>query len=130
MTLRIETYVADSQIEGTGLFAGEDIAKGTLVWEHDPNVEGFITIDQFATLRDPITIDFVSKYFCFDDDKSSWIKTIDNAKYMNHSGNPNLDSVTKYQDFAIRDILKGEELTVDYRKICDILKDMEEFGEI
>jgi SET domain-containing protein len=124
MTLRVNTYIAKSEIEGLGLFAAQDIPKGTIVWQHDPIIEGYITINQFSTVHDQIVIDYVRKYFCYDDKESAWIRTIDSAKYMNHSSTPNLNSVTKYLDIADRDILKGEELTVDYRKICDILKEI------
>ena len=63
--------------------------------------------------------------YCLFDEKGYFVpahgfKSIDLSLCLNHSDNPNLISVDDGAYFiATRDILNGEELTVDYGTICD-----------
>jgi hypothetical protein len=45
----------------------------------------------------------------------TYVLCSDNAKFMNHSDEPNVDSGGVTEDVALRDIQPGEELTCDYR---------------
>jgi hypothetical protein len=49
----------------------------------------------------------------------------DGAKYINHSCTPNLVESTdgSHRTYAAKDIEAGEELTIDYRTICQFSKD-------
>ena len=94
---------------GTGLFAAQDIARGTVVWKFDPSVDSATEATADADMFYP----YVSKQ------TGRLITPGDDARHINHSSTPNLG--TRYEDgieedinFALRDIKTGEELTLDY----------------
>ena len=109
--------VRRSPIQGRGVFARVPIKKGTRVIEY----EGERITDEEANDR------------YFDDDRKkrhhTFLFTVDErrvidatrvgneAKYINHSCDPNCESVVERRRFfiyATRDIAAGEELTYDY----------------
>jgi uncharacterized protein len=45
-----KTFVQDSSIEGKGVFAGEDIAKGDIVWKFDPHHDLTLSQEDFEKL--------------------------------------------------------------------------------
>lgn len=107
--LLVSTYVARSKIEGNGLFAREFIPKGTLVWEFNPKFDREFTEEDLNNLPE-IAKDFVKKYSYKDQVTGNYILSSDNAKFMNHSSNPNIDINNK----ASKDIYPGEEITCNY----------------
>lgn len=94
---------------GTGLFAAEPIAKGTIVWKFNPSVDSATASSDDADMF----YSYISKQ------TGRLITPRDDARHINHSETPNLG--TRYEDgveedinFALRDIETGEELTLDY----------------
>lgn len=116
MTLRVKTRVAVSSIHGLGLFAAEPIAKGAVVWQHDPWLDGWVEPRDLSSI-DQIHVDH---FMCWDESRQAWIRAMDNVNWMNHSSHPNLNTPNKYIHIASRDIDEGEELTVNYQDICDL----------
>ncbi len=119
--LLVKTYIAPSKIEGIGLFAGEDIKKGTLTWKYEPNFDYALSPGQVEKMPD-LTKNFIKRYGTLSVESGLYIMCGDDARFTNHSNRPNLDAVKKDGEqekvaIANRDIKKGEELAIDYRVI-------------
>lgn len=115
--LLVRTYVAPSVIQGLGLFAGEPIAAGTIVWKHDPVFDIVVHEDELRRLSPPALEQFM-KYSYYDDGLGGFVLCFDDARFMNHSTEPNLDdssTVTR----ALVDIAHGDELTCNYAAFDD-----------
>lgn len=117
--MRVKTFLAVSPIEGAGigLFAGERIKKGDILWEFDPFFDREFTEEDLAKAEHPIMRSFLKTY-CFKFN-NKYFFCADNGRFFNHSDNPNcysadftFDHVGKTR--AKRDIEIGEELTDDY----------------
>ncbi len=107
----VKTTTGPSKIQGTGLFADEFIPKGTDIWRFSPDVD--TAQDEPADLH----FAYISKQ------TGKYIIPGDDSEFINHSDNPNIG--TRYEkgvpediNFALRDIAKGEELTLDYRSFA------------
>ena len=118
MPLLVRTKVKPSNIEGLGLFSEEDIPKGTVVWKHDNILDGWYRASELRYYSD-VTKEYIKHFCCYDKRIQGWIKSCDNANWMNHSDTPNLDSPNYYIHISNRDIKKGEELTLHYNTIGD-----------
>ena len=110
----VPTYVAPSKIEGIGVFAAEDIAEGTRIWELAPGLDRLIHKDDVGSLPAPLQA-FVERYsYPYPHDPEQLIVELDNGRFMNHSEHPN----TRFDDpdagFTRRVIKAGEELTCNY----------------
>ena len=123
--LLVKTKTGPSLIEGTGLFADELIPKGARIWEFSKETDEAYTKEDAETLPEPKRSDILGLHFSYVSKKTGrYILSGDDAKYMNHSFTPNTrnifvaDSEEDIQ-LAVRDIQKGEELTVDYRVFED-----------
>lgn len=126
--LLVKTTVKASSIAGMGLFADENIKKGTAVWQFTPKTCSVITKEQFQVLLQSFhkteteLIQYYLTYTYYQTKLNGMILCLDNGRFVNHSEKPNLvnhpdltpDTSWQYS-VAIRDIQKGEELTEDYR---------------
>jgi SET domain-containing protein len=115
----VYTRLAASQIHGIGVFAILPIPKGTALFTSEGSglVSG-IPDAEVQSLPAPLKklyTDFAIQMekggewvgpLCFDDMSTGW--------YVNHSKTPNINISKEYYYTALRDILVGEELTVDY----------------
>lgn len=121
----VKTYIDKSDIQGIGLFANEFIPEGTKIWE----ISGFdIVVDDDTFKSLPLTeeqLKYVKKYIYFNN--GYWIYCGDDAKFTNHSTEPNT-LVSFSEQIALRDIYPGEEITCDYR-LLDKDFNEEEFNE-
>lgn len=119
--LLVKTKIAPSKIAGIGLFADEHIPKGTLTWKFVPGFDLRFTKEELEKLPE-IAQDFAKKYAYLSKDTGYYILCTDNARFYNHSDNPNTGRVElkgtlgEGGDIAIRDIKKGEEMTYNYWK--------------
>lgn len=99
-----------SKIAGRGVFADEDIKKG----EYIMPLKGKLIHKKYQKARDyhhsseqswvPVTFDW-------------WINPSFPIKFLNHSCNPNAGFKTPRRLYAMKQIQKGEEITVDYSTI-------------
>lgn len=107
----VKTYIAPSKIEGLGMFAGEFIPKGALIWRLD-GTDIIISEKEIYDLKLNINqYNHVMKYsFKY---KDNYIFCTDDQKYCNHSNIPNTICDYKTQ-VALKDINKGEEITCNY----------------
>ena len=115
--LLVPTRVAPSAIHGLGLFAGQFIARGSLIWRFAPEFDQEFSPEQFLQL--PLPTQAHTRWFGFVNAESGhWILSGDHACFMNHSPAPNTgaspDSPTPITTVALRDITIGEEITCDY----------------
>lgn len=121
----VKTYVDKSPIEGIGSFAGEDIKAGTVVWRWHCGRDWTFTVQQMISSSEDVSnrVTLV---------KHSWRKgntyyyCIDDAKYQNHSYDPNTisqDVGHEMLQIACRDIKKGEEITCNYAEFDEDFND-------
>jgi len=117
MPMLYRTEVAKSNIHGLGLFSKGLIRKGSVFWQHDAIIDGWVDIR--GADRYPVFLKHMDYFYCYDKTLDLYIRHADNIIFINHSDAPNLTSPSKYIHIASRDIEKGEELTLNYHNICD-----------
>jgi uncharacterized protein len=117
--LMVKTKLALSEIAGIGLFAAEDIVKGTVTWRLMPRFDLVISDADLNALPEPARSN-MREHVYFHARSGLWVLCADNARFMNHANEPNTagvhpDGSVEGYDIATRDIRAGEELTCDYR---------------
>lgn len=109
--------VKPSKLHGLGAFATQFIKKGTRICEYLGDRISHKEADKRYEDHDPND----NHTFLFSVDRGLVIDATNtdcDAKYINHSCDPNCESVIEKRRVfvdAIRDIQKGEELTYDYQ---------------
>lgn len=116
-----KTCIGNSDIQGIGLFATEDIRRGTLVWRFESGFDIRYT-DEFVKLLPKMPREFIYKY-AYSHDGYHYL-CADDGRFMNHSETPNLECVSSASgiyigDWSLVDIKAGDELTIDYRTFED-----------
>ncbi len=116
--LRVKTYLDKSPIHGIGVFAAENVVAGSLVWTFYPNIDRILDINE-KTLRHQFFLDqeFIIKYAFLDKQTGLFILSADNDRFTNHSDHPNTKPDDLGNMLAVRDIIKGEEITANYYEI-------------
>lgn len=109
--LVVRTYLAASPIHGIGLFAGEHVAKGAIVWR--PSTGDQIFAPGFTKYAHEVFAEFLARY-AFKRSDGSLLLPGDDARFMNHDNPANLTCGPLGEDLASRDIAVGEELTCCY----------------
>jgi SET domain-containing protein len=112
--LCVKTRLGQSKIEGVGLFAAEPIPKGTVVWRYDPRFDLSLDMRDIPA-DDTIAREWLMRYGYQQTEDPVYIVCGDNARFMNHSDEPNCDDVND-ETIALRDIAEGEEITCDYAR--------------
>ena len=117
--LLVKTRIEPSLIHGIGLFADEAIAKGTIIWRCAPGLD--LVFDESIRAALPVVArqDFM-KYAYLDRDTGKYVLCFDDARFLNHSDEPNIvdghDNKDGWGiDIAAREIAAGEELTCNYK---------------
>lgn len=118
--LLVRVRVDRSPIHGLGVFAAEFIPKGAEVWRFTPgfdlDLEPGVLEHQPPRVREQLL-----HYGYVDRRLNRYILCCDDARFINHSDDPNLRTDhgrDRYGvDIAVRDIAAGEELTVDYEAL-------------
>lgn len=120
----------ESGIEGSGVFADQDIPKGSIVWKFDPNHDLSLSIKDFEKL-DAESKAEVQKVAYVSPTSGKWIYPPENdpARYTNHSETSNnlsavFDRNISNEPFFVAntEIAKGTELTVNYKEFDDSIK--------
>ena len=112
--LLVDVYLDQSEIQGIGVFAAEQIQAGQQIWQL---VKGFdIVVTHKRLLSLPKRARDIIQHFGVEYD-DFWFLGMDKDRYINHSDSPNTDGVR-----ALKDIEIGEEITVDYRSWADELE--------
>ncbi len=110
----VKNYVAPSVIQGVGLFAGEDIACGTCIYEFVAGVDIVMTRDDAARYSAEFAR-FMHIYAYVEPADKTMVISVDNSRFMNYAEEPNTGWDERF-GWATRDIRCGEEITCDYFK--------------
>jgi hypothetical protein len=110
----VRSHVAQSPIEGLGVYADQFIPAGTLIWKLNPAFIATFSRSALADLPEHIR-EFVERYSFPDFENNDLLYVeLDNGRYMNHSEAPNTDFTAFNEGYATRDIAEGEEITCNY----------------
>ena len=120
--LTIKTKIGPSKISGIGLFANEPISKGQIVWKFDSLIDVLLSKEQIENLSAPSQEQFYN-YAYLDKKYGKYLLCGDDSRFLNHSSEPNCDESMSDQTMALRDIVRGEELTVNYGDFYGNVKD-------
>ncbi len=117
--LLVKTKIGQSKINGIGLFADQFIKKGTIIWKFQTGFDLRVGKDELGNLSESAKEQFL-KYAYLNPRTQKYILCFDDARFFNHSDEPNsidVDSPDDEEglDVADRDIEKGEELTCNYK---------------
>lgn len=113
--LLVKTEIKQSEIHGTGLFANEFIAKGSVIFKESLFTKHF-TEDEYNSLPE-LQKQFIAHYCYFLG--GVWRCSMDNDRFTNHSDTPNTIEQDYYTTIAAVDINIGDEITADYSSIFD-----------
>ena len=113
-----------SAVEGIGVFAITDIKKGQRrIFSSDQS--DWIKIPKAEIEQLPAHSRGLVENHCLFDEENYFVpeygfKMVDLVIFLNHADQPNIVSINEGEDFeALRDILAGEELFIDYGEIVD-----------
>lgn len=119
--LVIPTYIEKSKINGLGLFAGQDVEAGEVIWFFDPSNDQVIPAVQFDKMISVLDTEQQDRFKRWSYRRGDdYVLCADNTKFANHSETPNCQALRLY-DVTLKAISKGEELTYDYKQIDDVL---------
>jgi len=116
---------------GIGVFAIKEIPKNTIVFQFDNSEIKWIKKEDISEL-DP-EVQEMYKHFAVEKDgmlgAPKHFNQMTPAWYINHSYNPNCGCDKNYDFYTLRDIKKGEELTVDYSSYSSDVAKVLKFSE-
>ena len=120
--LKIKTYLDKSAINGIGIFAGEDIREGKIIWEFNPHVDLVYSDEEWNDLARSISAESLQHVLRYTyKSNGKYYLCVDSAQFMNHGvaqyniGNDSENDTM----FARRNIKRGEELLCNYFEYCD-----------
>ncbi len=90
--LLVSTELRPSGIHGLGLFALEDIPKGTVIWRFQVGFDTVISLELLATLP-PCQQTFVRHYGYLSAQRpNAYVMCNDDSRFMNHTEPSNTDN--------------------------------------
>ena len=115
--LLIPARVGASSIHGLGVFAAQDLSKGTPVWKFLPGFDREFSPAEFEAF--PALIQQHLRWFAYvNPETQGHVLSGDHCCFMNHSDAPNtgapMTPFVPVTTLALRDIASGEELTCNY----------------
>ncbi len=121
--MMVETELKPSPIHGLGVFLLRPVRKGELIWRFDGRIDRVYAPDEVASLPAHVQ-DYLATYCTWHEGTGVFVLCGDNGRYFNHSEEPTTVSngISFGEDHAARDPAAGEELTSDYRTICDLVR--------
>jgi len=109
----VKTSLKEFPGRGIGLVSESPIKKGQVVYRFNPIID--IIINKKDIPKE--AKEFYDTY-AVEIGKEKLMLNTDNARFINHSKKPNTKSLGKMKEnIAIKDIKKGEEITIDYEAI-------------
>lgn len=121
--MMVDTELKPSSIHGLGVFLVRPVEKGGLIWRFDARIDRVYTEDEIATLPEHLQV-YLRTYSTWHAPTGLFVLCGDNGRYFNHSDAPSTvsNAISFGEDRALRDLAAGEELTSDYRTICDSVR--------
>lgn len=113
--LLVKTYLSFSPIHGIGLFADENIPKGTTIWEWTDGIDVIVKKEVVDKMTD-VQRKFMKDYPWIDENGDYWLCG-DNDRFANHSDTPTCISKFvdgRWLDVALINIKEDEEITYNY----------------
>lgn len=114
--IHINYQLKASSLHGVGLFAGQHIARGDLIYTASPLLDVNITQEQFETLAQKEKQEILWWGF-YDEPSQLWHVDFDVSRFINHSRDSTVSQDPNHDEaylVATRDILLGEEITQNY----------------
>ena len=114
-----EVKKCEDKVKGLGVFAKQDIAKGTMTWRPTSLITKLSLAEVYARLEsmtpESAQIFLKQAFVMPSEDDKLCINPNDDGRFTNHSNNPNQYVPEGGKEaFAARDIKAGEELTINY----------------
>jgi uncharacterized protein len=106
-----KTEIKPSSIEGKGMFAKEEIKKGEVVFIKSGHIVDKKTLDSLKDIAADSEQQLTDDFFLAPLSTEEMVETMG---YINHSCEPNVGLLGNIVWVAIRNIEKGEEITIDY----------------
>jgi SET domain-containing protein len=118
--MMVDTELKPSPIHGAGVFLLQPVKKGDLIWRFDARIDRVYTPGEIAGLPEHVQR-FLQTYCTWHEQTGLYVLCGDNGRYFNHADAPSTvsNAISFGEDRAARDLAAGEELTSDYRTICD-----------
>ena len=118
--MMVDTELKPSPIHGLGVFLLEPVPRGQLIWRFDARIDRVYTADELEALPAHMQR-YLRTYSTWHAQTGLYVLCGDNGRYFNHSETPTTvsNAISFGEDRAARDLVPGEELTSDYRTICD-----------
>lgn len=114
----IATLLGPSAIHGLGVMAVEPVGAGSEIWRFEPGLDLVLPRTRVTGLP-PAARRYLETYaYAASEFPDSLVLSGDNARFLNHSEDPNTD-IRGRQTFARRDIATGDEITCDYRRCVE-----------
>lgn len=115
LMLVINTYTAPDAFGGTGVFASQPVAAGTVIWRYAPVIDLFFSFEAFMALPSARR-NAMGKhaYPARVHGAAGVMYSRDNDRFTNHSFTPNTGEASDGTVVALRDIAAGEEITANY----------------
>lgn len=122
----VKNYIGRSPIDGFGVFAGEFIPKGTMVWEFTEGCDQVYSDEILAALL-PVQREVILHYGYVENGLEGVVLCCDNARHFNYALDPNCCpggemKAGMISTIAMRDIHPGEELTFSVEEDDDALR--------
>jgi len=116
-----KTFLEKSKLGGIGLFADENINEGEFIWKDDRRTTITWSIEDWNKLKNEmpmLAFNNIARFvYLFE---GVYYLNLDDSRFMNHSDNGNMGwNKTNVSCYALRNIKKGEELTISYVEFCD-----------
>jgi hypothetical protein len=116
--MTVSVKVRESKIHGTGVYAAQDIRKGSVIWMFTPGLDHVMT-DYSVNHAEPRVQKFVMDRGYHSLTKPQWVVCCDEAQFLNfppedQAANIELGGEQDGENLllAARDIANGEELLV------------------
>ena len=118
--LIVKTKIRSSKLHGIGIFADQDIPKGTVVWEFNSSIDKIYTERDIKSLP-PLSRQMI-KHYGWKSVEGNMVLCGDDARFFNHSVDANCSELNDVT-IAERNIKRGEELTENYCQFDNAWKD-------
>ena len=118
--MMVETELRPSPIHGLGVFLLEPVRRGSLIWRFDTRIDRVYATEEIQSLP-PHVQTFLRVYSPWHEETGLFVLCGDNGRFFNHANQPTTvsNAISFGEDRAARDLDVGEELTSDYKTICD-----------
>ena len=114
--LKIKSYLNISKVHGIGLFAGENIKEGTILWQYNPFIDQMFSMRKFQTVTQSLNYYGLQHLYASSYKRNNkYYYITDNARFINHSEKGyNIVFTDDHTEIASKDIKKDDEILENY----------------